>query len=283
MFIEPQVPTLGREPPSGSDWIHEIKHDGFRTIISIDRGRVRAFTRNGHDWTGRYAPMLKACTGIRCQSAVIDGEVVVEDENGISDFDALAWAIRHSPNRLAFFAFDLLHLDGKDGRQMPLVERRAKLAEIIAPSFALRFSEAFEGDGKAFFDVAVKHGLEGIISKHAASRYRSGPTKNWLKIKNVVESEFVLLGFERDSEGRAFAHVAREVPNGLEYAGMAFMTFSEKLYAQLSARAEQLLSGQCAVGLQRPRAAWVTPELRVRVRHLRNARGLRHASVRRLV
>ena len=80
----PKLPTLAREPPSGSDWLHEIKHDGFRTLIHIDDGRVRAFTRNGYDWTGRYGPVVKACAGLRCLSAVVDGEIVVEDENGAS-------------------------------------------------------------------------------------------------------------------------------------------------------------------------------------------------------
>lgn len=146
---------------------------------------------------------------------------------------------------------------------------------------AIRYSEHFEGDGAAFFAAAVKHGLEGIVSKRAASRYRSGPSKAWIKTKNVVESEFVLLGLERDTEGRPFAHVGREGSTEVEYAGMAFMTFSEKLHSELSQKAEARCMPACAVkGLKRPRATWLRPEIRVRVRHLRNGNGLRHASVR---
>jgi bifunctional non-homologous end joining protein LigD len=111
-------------PPAGAGWIHEIKHDGFRTMLLIEHGKARAFTRNGYDWTGQYGPTVKACAGIACRSALIDGEVVVEDENGVSDFDALPSAIKHDPQRLVFFAFDLLHLDGVDLRTRELVDRR---------------------------------------------------------------------------------------------------------------------------------------------------------------
>jgi bifunctional non-homologous end joining protein LigD len=127
----------------------------------------------------------------------------------------------------------------------------------------------------------VKHGLEGIVSKRAMSPYRNGPSKAWLKTKNVTESEFVLLGLERDSEGRCFAHVARDVQGGLAYAGMAFMTFGANLSSGLSARSIPLATATCPVaGLRRPSAAWLRPEVRVKVRHLRTTHGLRHASVR---
>jgi ATP-dependent DNA ligase len=186
VFIPPQIPSSAAEPPSGSDWLHEIKHDGFRTLVHIDGGKARAFTRNGYDWSGRYEPIVKACSKLACHSALIDGEIIVEDDNGASDFDALPWAIKHDPHRLVFFAFDLLHLNGMDLRPLPLIERRAKLAELIDLCWAVRYSEHFEGDAAAFFAAAVKHGLEGIVSKRARSCYRSGPSKHWLKIKNTV-------------------------------------------------------------------------------------------------
>ena len=154
-FIPPQVPTSAAEPPSGNEWIHEIKHDGFRTMLAIDNGKARAFTRNGYDWTDRYAPVVRACDSFGCRSALIDGEIVVEDTNGVSDFDSLPSAIRYHPDRLVFYAFDLLHLDGQDLRQRELVERRARLSEIIKPTFAIRYSGHFEGDGLAFFAAPV--------------------------------------------------------------------------------------------------------------------------------
>src|SRR5262249_11669764 len=151
---------------------------------------------------------------------------------------------------------------------------RARLSEIIQPAFAIRYSGHFEGDGAAFFGAAVKHGLEGIVSKHTASRYRSGPSKAWIKTKNVTESEFVLLGLERDTEGRPFAHLACEKQDGFADAGMAFMTFGEKVHGELSRKAGVLSTPACAVkGLKRSRATWLKPEIRVQVRHLRNGGG----------
>jgi bifunctional non-homologous end joining protein LigD len=163
-FISPQLPVLTKEPPTGPDWVHEIKHDGFRALIAVDRGRARAFTRNGHDWTGRYRPIATACETLPCSLSVIDGERIVEDADGCSDFSALPKAIDRAPHRLVFPAFDPLQIDGKDLRKAPLIERRQALADLTTGhvSHALRYSEHFEGDGAAFFVAAVKHGFEGI-------------------------------------------------------------------------------------------------------------------------
>ena len=106
-FIPPQVPTPAAEPPLGSEWIHEIKHDGFRTMVAIDGGKARAFTRNGYDWTARYAPVIKACDSLACRSALLDGEIVVEDTNGVSDFDSLPSAIRYHPDRLVLYGHSI--------------------------------------------------------------------------------------------------------------------------------------------------------------------------------
>jgi len=111
-FIAPQVPILSADPREGSGWMHEIKHDGFRTLLRIDRGDVRAFTRGGHDWSDKYSRVIEACRKLKCQSALIDGEIIVQDKNGLSDFAALRAAIEGAPHRLVMFAFDLLFLDG---------------------------------------------------------------------------------------------------------------------------------------------------------------------------
>src|SRR5688572_3868744 len=112
-FIAPQVPILSAQPPEGDGWIHEIKHDGLRTLLRIDRDNIRAFTRGGHDWSDKYKRVIEACGKLRCRSAVIDGEVIVQDKNGLSDFGALRAAIEDGPHRLVMFAFDLLFLDGE--------------------------------------------------------------------------------------------------------------------------------------------------------------------------
>ncbi len=195
IFVPPQLPTLSTEPPSGPEWLHEIKHDGYRTIVAIDHGMARAFTGNGYDWTAKYAPIVTVCAKLRCQSALLDGEMVVENDHGVSEFTALRSAIANDPSRLVFFAFDLLFLNGQDLRARPLVDRRTKLQHLLRdPCSSLRYSEHFSGDGAAFFKAAVKHGLEGIVSKNVRSHYRSGPSKDWLKTENMVESEFAVLG-----------------------------------------------------------------------------------------
>src|SRR6185503_5236231 len=121
-FIAPQLASSVDHPPPRAGWIHEVKHGGYRTLLIIERRKARAYTRNGFDWTDRYPGIIKAATKLHCRSAIIDGEVIVQDERGISDFDALRSAIRWQPQRLILCAFDLLHLNGKDLRNAPLVE-----------------------------------------------------------------------------------------------------------------------------------------------------------------
>src|SRR5262245_1825760 len=178
-FIKPELPTLVPEPPTGEGWIHEIKYDGYRTLIVIDRGQVRVFTRNGFDWTKAYRRPVEASAKLACETALMDGEMVVQDENGISDFDALRSAIHKAPHRLVFYAFDLLHINGQDLRGRPLMERREMLMELIRPDkrSPIQFSDHFEGEGAAFFKAAAELGLEGIVSKRSASRYRSPPAR----------------------------------------------------------------------------------------------------------
>src|SRR6187200_965039 len=130
-FIPPQLPSLTDQPPEGADWIHEVKLDGYRTMLLIERGTALAYTRNGHDWSDRYPGILAAARKLSCRSAIIDGEVIVQDARGVFDFEALQAALRSQPTRLIFYAFDLLHLDSKDVLDRPLVERRSKLLELV--------------------------------------------------------------------------------------------------------------------------------------------------------
>src|SRR5262249_2176908 len=156
--------------------------------------KARAYTRNGFDWTERYALITKAAAKLDCRSAIIDGEVIVQDEHGVSDFDALKSGIRWRPQSLIFCAFDLLHFNGKDLRDRPLLERRAKLKELVPSEHPFLFSEEFNGDAAAFFRACADHQLEGIVSKLASSKYRSGRSKTWLKTKCFTESSFVIIG-----------------------------------------------------------------------------------------
>jgi bifunctional non-homologous end joining protein LigD len=126
--------------------------------------------------------VVDACGKLGCKAALIDGEVIVQDENGISDFDALRSAIYTAPHRLVFFAFDLLHLNSQDLRRTPLIERRAALCKLIEPDprSPIQFSDHVDSDGARFFKAAAELGLEGIVSKRAASLYRGGPSRSWL-------------------------------------------------------------------------------------------------------
>jgi len=126
-FIPPQIPTLVEEPPTGSDWLHEINHDGYRMILTIDGPAIRAVSRRGHDWTSRYASTVEAARKVRCRSAVIDGEMVVQDAKGVADFNALQNILTEPVSALAFIVFDLMFLDGRDLRRKPLLDRKAAL------------------------------------------------------------------------------------------------------------------------------------------------------------
>jgi ATP-dependent DNA ligase len=167
--------------------------------------------------------VVEGCGKLACKSAVIDGEMVVQDEAGLTDFNALRSAIYTAPHRLVLFAFDLLHVDGQDLRGCPLLERRALLRKLIQqdPRSPIQFSDHVEGDGARFFEAAAELGLEGIVSKRAASRYRSVRSRSWLKTKNMVESEFVLVGTDRDADGVPWALLASDRDGRLEFAGPA--------------------------------------------------------------
>jgi bifunctional non-homologous end joining protein LigD len=225
VFVAPQIPALSAEPPKGQGGIHEIKHDGFRTLLRIDRGKGQAFTRNGYDWSHRYQRIVEACASFSCGSALIDGEVIVQNEKGVSDIAALRAAIDREPHRLVMLAFDLLFLNGQDLRRAPLLERRARLEGLIPkdhPCSAIQFSDNYDGEGIDLFKGACDMGLEGIVSKRAAAPYLSGQSTLWLKIKNTVESELILLGTDRDNEGKPIAYLGRESEGELLFTGDGF-------------------------------------------------------------
>jgi DNA ligase D-like protein (predicted ligase) len=278
-FISPQLATAVDHPPPRAGWIHEVKHDGFRSLIIIERRRARAYTRNGFDWTERYSRLTNAAAKLDCRSAIIDGEIIVQNELGVSDFDALKSAIRWQPQRLIFCAFDLLHLNGNDLRDRPLLERRAKLKELVPGEHPFLFSEEFVGDAAAFFRACADHQLEGIVSKLASSKYRSGRSKTWLKTKCFTESSFVIIGTARDRKTKApLALLAQSNVGGLRYAGSAFIALSGTDRAELAVRLKKL--ERCPIPkLRFPDAQWVKP-LKARVRHLSGSGYLRHATVR---
>jgi bifunctional non-homologous end joining protein LigD len=182
-FIAPCLPTKITQLPSGGQWLHEIKHDGFRIIARKSDGRMRLYSRPGNDFTSRFPLIVEALERLPSRSCLIDGEAVACDENGLAVFKRL----RRKPSGEHVFpyAFDLLELDGQDLRREPLETRKATLASLLRGSLpGLRLNEHLAHDGESVFQHACKMGLEGIVSKRLGSPYRSGRSKDWLKFKN---------------------------------------------------------------------------------------------------
>jgi bifunctional non-homologous end joining protein LigD len=185
-FIEPCLPSSADRPPSGPEWVHEIKHDGYRLMARRDPITigVRLLTRNGHDWSPRYPLIVEAVQALKVRSCLIDGEAVVCDGNGVAVFEHLRRR-KHASRHVFMYAFDLLELNGKDLRPEPIEVRKAMLASLLrgcAPG--VRFNQHIGHAGDLVFRHACQLGCEGIVSKWLGSRYRSGRTKDWLKFKN---------------------------------------------------------------------------------------------------
>lgn len=277
------LPTLVQEAPEGNDWLHEVKYDGYRTQLIIDSEGIRAFTRRRFDWSDRYRTIIQAARDLSCTSAIIDGEAIVQDQQGRSDFEAFRAALDSEPNRLVFMAFDLLHRDGEDLPSAPLIQRRHELQELIGchdPECRIQYSEHVIGGGGAMFSACDRMGLEGIVSKKLNSGYRSGRSKQWLKIKCWAEGEFVVVGFEPAKDGPAVALLARDTPQGLQYAGGAAITLSQSERDQFWRAVDRLAIAEPVAGMPKSKTgAALKPEMRVTARHLKGDAKLRHATL----
>jgi bifunctional non-homologous end joining protein LigD len=187
-FIEPCSPTLGHSVPSGPQWVHEIKHDGYRFICRRDGDRVRVFSRRGNDYTDRVPAIAEALRSLHVKSVTLDGEGVVCDANGVTDFDRLRASVSRMGSRDAFlYAFDLLEINGTDLRRDAWQVRRATLMSLLRKTSnkGIRLSEHIDGaDGESVFQHACKLGLEGVVAKRRDRPYRSGRCPDWIKVKN---------------------------------------------------------------------------------------------------
>jgi bifunctional non-homologous end joining protein LigD len=181
---QPCIPTRASQIPTGPDWLHEVKYDGYRLIVQRKGKRVRLFTRNGHDWSGRYPLITEAALKNKSSSFVVDGEAVLLGVDGVSDFDGLH--SRKFDDEVQLYAFDILALDGDDLRGLPLGMRKANLARLLARRPEGIFTASFEQGaiGPDLFRKACEFGLEGIVSKRRDRAYRAGPSPNWVKVKN---------------------------------------------------------------------------------------------------
>jgi len=205
-FIPPQLSLLVKAPPTGENWAHELKYDGFRFHARLDRGKVKLLTRTGLDWTERYETTAKAVAKIRAKTAYIDGELCAVRPDGTTSFAELQAATdeRRTTN-LVYFAFDLLFLDGEDLTNLPLLERKERLQKLLKGTRSrIHYSDHHLGDGKRFLEAACGARTEGIISKRVNCPYKPHNRGLWLKTKCLNEEEFVIVGYSEPEGSRPY-------------------------------------------------------------------------------
>ncbi len=267
--VDPCVATLVDKPPKGPEWAFEVKWDGYRLAIHVEPGGVRAITRGGYDWTKKFGAIVAEARELGHASMIIDGEAVVLDDQGRSDFGLLQRAVGRRPSlhdagEIIFYAFDLLYLDGQDLRMMPLAERRQLLEPIVSGrTGAIRFSEEVHADGAELFRVACEHGLEGIIAKRRDAPYRSGRRPEWLKIKCTRRGTFVIVGYEPSTMPGAIGRLLLAARQGddLVYVGGCGTGWSNKESVQLRELLDAIPAARPSVALKRKGANFSEPLL----------------------
>ena len=266
----PQLATLVDEPPAGDGWIYELKFDGYRIVARIDGDDVRLFTRNGNDWTAKLKTLRDEIRALGLDSGWLDGEIVVMNDRGIPDFQALQGAFDNSKTKdIVYFVFDVPHFGGYDLTRVPLVERRRLLQAVFEKksSEKVRFSEAFDAPVEQLLAGACEKGLEGLIGKRANGPYASTRSASWVKLKCTRRQEFVIGGYTDPKGSRVgFGSLllgVHDASGNLVYAGNVGTGFDQKLLASLYERLKSLDSDKDPFH-NRPREVkghWVRPKL----------------------
>jgi bifunctional non-homologous end joining protein LigD len=272
-FVEPSLATLCEKPPSGPKWVHEIKHDGYRLQARIDGRKVKLLTRKSLDWTERFRRIADAIGALKLGTALIDGEAAVEDDSGLSSFSNLQIALKEDrQDRMRYYAFDLLYLEGYDLTSVPLLDRKQLLQHVLAGLPAgspVRFSEHLDTDGPTMLEHSCKLGLEGIISKRTDSPYRSGRGESWLKSKCRESQELIVLGYIPSTAAtKSIGSLALGYnANGkLQYAGRVGTGWSTATAAALWKELDKIRARKPVFGNALPQGAekgvvWVEPRL----------------------
>ena len=287
-FIEPQLATLTDHVPTGREWLHEVKYDGYRTLFAIGGGVAKAYTRTGLDWSHRFQPIVDALARSVPGAALIDGEVVALDASGRPSFQALQASLKEGSGTLAYFAFDLLSVDGEDLTGLGNLQRKERLAALMQGAEApLFYSEHVLGQGEALFKRLCGEGMEGIVSKRVDAPYRVGRrVQSWAKVKCLRRQEFVIVGWTPSDKGRGFRSLLLGLhgeDGGLVYAGKVGTGFGQAMIEELMGSMAPL--EQATATVQAPRAAvrgahWIKPKLvaEVAFAEFTDEQVLRHAS-----
>ena len=267
-FSAPQLATLVDSVPEGKGWIHEVKYDGYRCLVAAAGQEVRTYTRSGLDWSDKFSSIVEAFRNLNLPSCLIDGEIVALDAEGRPNFSRLQSVLKSQEGKLAFFAFDLLEMDGKSVRSLPNIERKERLKALLKPAEGNKtiFVADDVTQGEKLFQALCSKGYEGIISKKADAPYSGRRTRNWLKVKCTARQEFVIIGFTDSDKSRGFKSLllGTWIGDDLHYVGKVGTGFTESLMNDLlekmrpSARADPPAAVPKASAR---RANWVEPKL----------------------
>lgn len=272
--IRPQLASLVDRVPAGEGWLHEIKFDGYRMLCRIDGSQVRLMTRNGHDWTNRFGVIGRAIRRLPLTRAILDGEIVVLDAKGVSDFQALQNVLRKGQRaNLYYYLFDLPYCEGYDLSATPLAQRKQLLRQLLAdtdPAGPIRYSDHIAQDGQEVYRQACAHDLEGIVSKQAASRYKQRRSGSWVKLKCKHQQEFVIGGYTDPSGSRELLGALLlgyyDHADQLQYAGKVGTGFDGRnlrmVYKEVSRRTQaQPAFGSPPSGPESRGVHWTRPDL----------------------
>jgi len=266
-FRPVQLATLVDHVPEGRHWLHEMKYDGYRTLIAVGDGGGRAYTRSGLDWTEKFAPIVADAATLDCTSALLDGEAVVLDAQGGTSFQALQNALKDDRDKILYYAFDLLALDGEDLTDLPLTTRKERLSALLGTGTShIRYSDHIVGRGEELLHSFCAAGLEGVVSKRADSPYVGARSGSWVKTKCIQRQEYVIIGWLPSDKQRGFRSLLLGVNDGgkLRYAGKAGTGYTADEMEKLMALMAPLAVEKPTV--EAPRAAvrdarWIRPKL----------------------
>ncbi|MBC7873230.1 MAG: DNA ligase D [Ferruginibacter sp.] len=266
-FITPMLASVAEVPFDDTDWIFEIKWDGYRAIAEIEKKEIKLYSRNGIDFSGRFPAIATALQKIK-YNAILDGEIVLLNEKGLPDFQKLQHYENHLNYPLIFYVFDILELDGKNMEALPLIDRKKILKRVVGKNTTIRYCDHIDGKGISFFETAREQGLEGIIAKKKESSYARGyRSKEWQKIKNIQSTEVVIVGYTAPKgERKGFGSLVLANKKGKQwiYRGHVGTGFSAQLLSSLKKKMKPLETDQSPFKIKVPlngEVTWLRPKL----------------------